>query len=76
MLAVVSGIFEKAVQQKNDDGKYQTSIIINQIGEEEKPRIKVADDYVLPVVGEVVDIKVNIKKGVWNGKQFVSVRAV
>jgi len=74
MKAIVKGIYEGAVQITND-GKLKVSMILNQVGEEDKVKVTVSDGYELPKkIGDEVSVLVNIRKGVINGKPWVSIK--
>jgi len=73
MIATVTGVFEGTSTQIND-GKPSTSMILNQIGQDEKLKIKIEDGFKLPAVGEKMTLVIQVRKGVYNGKPFVSLK--
>jgi len=72
----IEGIFEGVIQNTYD-GKVKTSMILNQIGEEEKVKIACRDGFVIPkAVGELVRLPILIQKGSFQGKPYVSVKTI
>jgi len=75
MLAQIKGTYEGTSVQLNGD-KVTTSVILNQIGQEDKVKVKVSDGFKFPELGASVLLNVEIRKGSFQGKPYVSMKAL